>query len=185
MLPLKKGVHYKRFDQILLVAQFQAGIDRFGDGDHNLLILHLAVTVFADQQQDVIDVDFDLLDQFHFKDDVIVDNVLRRLLSLPVLMVEIEIDALVILPVPLRKNFQLGRLYRLPRFKARFAHSGPPADHFSRILPNFSYINFFAPKFVFFIFLNCSFHGRLSFPLIPTGCNKQSCRNSFSSSLSE
>ena len=112
MLPLKKGVHYKRFDQILLVAQFQAGIDRFGDGDHNLLILHLAVTVFADQQQDVIDVDFDLLDQFHFKDDVIVDNVLRRLLSLPVLMVEIEIDALVILPVPLRKNFQLGRVYR-------------------------------------------------------------------------
>lgn len=65
-------------------------------------------------------------------------------------MVEIEIDALVILPVPLRKNFQLGRLYRLPRFKERFAHSGPPADHFSRILPNFSCINFVRAEVCFF-----------------------------------
>ena len=56
--------------------------------------------VLLDQHQDVIDVDLDLLDQLDLEDQVVVDDLLVGVLVLAELGVEVEVDASVVLALP-------------------------------------------------------------------------------------
>ncbi|MNR21607.1 hypothetical protein D3C85_1385180 [compost metagenome] len=68
-------------DEILLVAQAGAGVDDAFDGGADFLVFPRALflQVLLDQQQDVIDVDFHLLDELDLENHVIVDRLLLRL----------------------------------------------------------------------------------------------------------
>ena len=61
------------FYQLLLATKFWAGIYGLTDCNKNLFIFAVVIVVLFHQHQDVIDVDFYLLNQFDFKDDIIND----------------------------------------------------------------------------------------------------------------
>ena len=56
--------------------------------------------IFADQHQYVVDIDFDLFDEFHLKNNVIIDVVFLHFFLLAEFMVEIKINTLIILEIP-------------------------------------------------------------------------------------
>ena len=62
-----------------------------------------------DEHEDVIDVDIDLLDEFHFEDEVVRDRFLLHLRALARLVIEVQVDAPVI--------FELARGDRVITFE--------------------------------------------------------------------
>ena len=69
----------KVFDQLLFAAQFGAGVHGAADGDEHFLVVAVGIVVLLHQHEDVIDVDLDLADEFHLKDDVVGDILLVAL----------------------------------------------------------------------------------------------------------
>ena len=65
--------------------------------DFFVLTIALRSLVLRDQHQDVVDVDFDLLDEFDLEHDVVVDRFLLSIVLVAELCVDVEISALVVL----------------------------------------------------------------------------------------
>ena len=99
-------------DEVLLVAQRRAGVDRAGDLGADLLVVAVAVlvAVLLDEHQDVVDVDLDLLDQLDLEDDVVVDRLLVGVLVLAELGVQVEVDAAVVLALPVGEDLVAGEV---------------------------------------------------------------------------
>lgn len=100
------GVH-ELLDEVLLVAQARAGIDRALDIGADLLVLARAflLQVLLHQHQDVIDVDLDLFDQLDLEHHVVVDAFLLRLRYGAEFGVQIQVDTLVVLKIALAEDF--------------------------------------------------------------------------------
>lgn len=95
----------KGFNELFLAAQFRAGIHSFLNGDENLLVITVGIMVFLHQHQDVIDIDFNLADQFNLKNDVVGDVLFLALCTVYPLIPQILIPAQIILQVPLGDQF--------------------------------------------------------------------------------
>ena len=97
----------ERLDKVTLVAQVRTGIDGTLDGPADFLVLVQLVTVLGYQCQDIVDVDFNLLDEFHLKDDVLVDGDGFALLTLFLeLVMKVNVHAVVVLNVPVGEYLQ-------------------------------------------------------------------------------
>jgi hypothetical protein len=107
---------HELLDQVLLVAQAGAGIDGALDGGADFLVVARAflLQVLLDQQQDVIDVDFDLLDEFDLEHHVVVDRLLLGLRRAAEFGVQVQVQALVILKLALAEDFVACRNRRRP-----------------------------------------------------------------------
>ena len=70
----------------------------------------MPVMVFGYEFEDVVDVHFDLFDQFGFEDDVIVDDFLVGFLMRTPLLVEIDVQALVVLQVAQTQHIIIGEI---------------------------------------------------------------------------
>ena len=69
----------KLFDEVFLLRRLWAGIDRTIDGGPGSLLsspVPFFFQVSFDQHQDVVDVDFDLLDELDLEHHVVVDRLL-------------------------------------------------------------------------------------------------------------
>ena len=90
----------KSFDQFPFAAKLWAGINGFSDGDKHLFILAVGVMILLYKHQDIIYVDFNLLDKFHFKNNII-NNIGAFSLLVPTLplIAQILISAQIILQV--------------------------------------------------------------------------------------
>ena len=66
--------------------------------------------VFGYEFEDVVDVHFDLFDQFGFEDDVVVDDLLVGFLMRTPLLVEIDVQALVVLQVAQAQHIFVGEI---------------------------------------------------------------------------
>ena len=64
--------------------------------------------VLCYQHQNVVDIDLDLFDQFHFKDDIILDIVFVHLYS--VLIIEVVVDTCVILKINRNEDSIPGKI---------------------------------------------------------------------------
>ena len=102
----------KVFDQALFAAQFGAGIHSAADGDEHFLVVAVGIVVLLHQHEDVIDVDLDLADEFHFKDDVVGDVLLVTLGPLQPLVPQILVPAQIVLQIPLLQQFLVGKLIK-------------------------------------------------------------------------
>ena len=87
----------KCFDEFFLTAQLHTRIDRLADRSEYFFVLAVAIVIFFDQHQYVVDVDFYLLNQLDFEFDIVCNIFLFCIAFFAVLVVEIEIDALIIL----------------------------------------------------------------------------------------
>jgi len=94
----------ERFDKVTLVAQVRAGTDCTLDGSTDFLVLIEFVPVFGNKCQDIVDVDFNLLNKFHFEDDVVIDGDRFSLLTLFLeTVMQVDVHAMVVLNVPFGK----------------------------------------------------------------------------------
>lgn len=63
----------KLFDKLFFIAEFHTGINGFANTDNNSLCLLNALRgISFNECEDIINVDFDLFNQLHFKDYIIV-----------------------------------------------------------------------------------------------------------------
>ena len=99
-------------DEVPLVAQARAGVDRAADLGADLLVVAVAmlVAVLLHEHQDVVDVDLDLLDELDLEDDVVDDRLLLGRRVLAVLGVEVEVDAAVVLVLAVGQQLVAGEL---------------------------------------------------------------------------
>ena len=102
----------KAVDQIFLAAQLDAGINRPVDGSQDALVLAVRFMVLHDQHQNVVNVDLHLPDEFNFERNIIVDVFFVPIRFRAIRLIKIEIHALVILKIPLRKKFVPGKLVK-------------------------------------------------------------------------
>ena len=70
----------------------------------------MPIMVFGYEFEDVVDVHFDLFDQFGFEDDVVVDDFLVGFLMRTPLLVEIDVHALVVLQVAQAQHIFVGEI---------------------------------------------------------------------------
>ena len=110
--PLAETQSTKVLDEVLLVAQARAGVDGARISCADLLVVAVAALRrgTSDEHEDVVDVDLDLLDQLDLEDDVVVDRLLLGVLVLAELGVEVEVDAAVVLALPLGEDLVAGEL---------------------------------------------------------------------------
>ena len=66
--------------------------------------------IFADQGQDVIDVDLHLLDELHLENEVIVHILTFAFGLIPEIVVKVDINAVVVLDITLTENFISGEI---------------------------------------------------------------------------
>ena len=102
----------KAVDQIFFAAQLDAGIDRPVDGSKDAFILAVRFMVLHDQHQDIINVDLHLPDELDLEGNIIVDVFFVSIRFRAVRLIKVEIDALVILKIPLRKNLMPDKLVK-------------------------------------------------------------------------
>ena len=100
----------KVFDQLLFAAQLGAGIHGTADGNEHFLVVAVGIVVLLHQHEDVIDVDLDLADEFHLKDDVVGDVLLVAMAPLQPLIPQVLVPAQIVLQIPLVQQFLLGKL---------------------------------------------------------------------------
>ena len=100
----------KVLDQALFAAQFGAGIHGAADGNEHFFVVAMGIVVLLHQHEDVIDVDLDLADKFHLKDDVVGDVLFVALASLQPLVPQILVPAQIVLQIPLLQQFLAGKL---------------------------------------------------------------------------
>lgn len=102
----------KAVDQVLFAAQLDAGIDRPVDGSQDAFVLAVRFMVLHDQHQNVVDVDLHLADELDLEGNIIVDVFFVPIRFRAVRLIKVEIDALVILKIPLREKFVPGKLVK-------------------------------------------------------------------------
>ena len=102
----------KAVDQIFLAAQLDAGVNRPVDGSKDAFILAVRFMVLHDKHQNVVDVDLHLPDELDLEGNIIVDVFFVPIRFRAVRLIKVEIDALVILKIPLRKNLVSGKLVK-------------------------------------------------------------------------
>ena len=102
----------KAVDQVLFAAQLDAGVNRPADGSQDAFVLAVRFMVLHDKHQNVVDVDLHLPDEFNFERNIIVDVFFVPIRFRAVRLIKVEIDALVILKIPLRKKFVPGKLVK-------------------------------------------------------------------------
>ena len=66
------------------------------DGDFPVVAIPALAPMVFDEHEDVVDVDVDLLDEFHFEDEVVGDRFLVRFRALPCFVVQVEVDTPVV-----------------------------------------------------------------------------------------
>jgi hypothetical protein len=102
----RDGIH-ELLDQVLLVAQAD-GLELTARSMAARISLSspvpLACQVALDQHQDVIDVDLDLLDQLDLEHHVVVDRFLLGLVRAAEFGVQVQVEALVVLKIPLAED---------------------------------------------------------------------------------
>ena len=102
----------KAVDQIFFAAQLDAGIDCPVDGSQDAFVLAVRFMVLHNQHQNVVDVDLHLPDELDLEGNIIVDVFFVSIRFRAVRLIKVEIDALVILKIPLRKKFVPGKLIK-------------------------------------------------------------------------
>ena len=102
----------KAVDQIFLAAQLDAGVNRPVDGSQDAFVLAVRFMVLHDKHQNVVDVDLHLPDELDLEGNIIVDVFFVPIRFRAIRLIKIEIDALVILKIPLRKKFVPGKLVK-------------------------------------------------------------------------
>ncbi|MBT9169414.1 MAG: hypothetical protein DDT19_02773 [Syntrophomonadaceae bacterium] len=76
--------------------------------NQNTLVLTVGGMELRHEHEDVIDIDFDLPNQLNFKDNIFIDSFLFGALILSEILIQINIDALIVLKIPIRENFIAG-----------------------------------------------------------------------------
>ena len=89
-------------DQIFLTPQLDARVNGFVDLGQNLFVLAVGIMVLGNQDENVVDVNLHLPDQFHLKDNVIIDVFPVSVLPGAILLVEVNVFALIVLKSPFR-----------------------------------------------------------------------------------
>ena len=102
----------KAVDQIFLAAQLDAGVNRPVDGSQDAFVLAVRFMVLHDKHQNVVDVDLHLPDELDLEGNIIVDVFFVSIRFRAVRLIKVEIDALVILKIPLREKFMPGKLVK-------------------------------------------------------------------------
>ena len=102
----------KAVDQIFFAAQLDAGVNRPVDGSQDAFVLAVRFMVLHDQHQDVVDVDLHLPDEFNFEGNIVVDILFVPIRFRAVFLIKVEIDALIILKIPLREKLMPGKLVK-------------------------------------------------------------------------
>lgn len=111
-VPVNRNRVDEGLDEVPLVTQRRAGVDRPGDLGADLFVVAVAVLVpvLLHQHEDVIDVDFHLFDEFDLEENVVVDYFLLGVLALTELGVEVEVDAAVVLPLAFAEDLVPGEV---------------------------------------------------------------------------
>ena len=96
-------------NEVPFTPQGEAGVGSALDL-HDCLHFIFGATVaglapLLDEHEDVVDVDFDLLDELDLEDNVVVDRLLLGLFAATELGVQVEVDAAVVLALPFREQF--------------------------------------------------------------------------------
>ena len=102
----------KAVDQVLFAAQLDAGVNRPVDGSQDALVFAVRFMVLHDKHQNVVDVDLHLPDKFNLEGNIVVDVFFVSIRFRAVRLIKVEIDALVILKIPLREKFMPGKLVK-------------------------------------------------------------------------
>lgn len=102
----------KAVDQIFLAAQLDAGVNRPVDGSQDALVFAVRFMVLHDKHQNVVDVDLHLPDELDLEGNSVVDVFFVPIRFRAIRLIKVEIDALVILKIPLRKKFVPGKLIK-------------------------------------------------------------------------
>ncbi len=75
------------------------------DGSQDAFVFAVRFMVLHDKHQNVADVDLHLPDKFNFERNIVVDVFFVSIRFRAVRLIKVEIDALVILKIPLREEF--------------------------------------------------------------------------------
>ena len=111
-MPVNRNRVDEGLDEVPLVTQRRAGVDRPGDLGADLFVVAVAVLVpiLLHQHEDVIDIDLHLFDEFDLEDHVVVDDFLLGLLALTELGVEVEVEAAVVLSLAFTQDLVAGEV---------------------------------------------------------------------------
>ena len=102
----------KAVDQIFFAAQLDAGVNRPADGSQDAFVLAVRFMVLHDKHQNVVDVDLHLPDELDLEGNIVVYILFVAIRFRTVCLIKVEIDALVILKIPLRQDFIACKLVK-------------------------------------------------------------------------
>ena len=102
----------KAVDQVLFAAQLDAGVNRPVDGSQDAFVLAVRFMVLHDKHQNVVDVDLHLPDELDLEGNIVVYILFVAIRFRTVCLIKVEIDALVILKIPLRQDFIACKLVK-------------------------------------------------------------------------
>ena len=102
----------KAVDQVLFAAQLDAGVNRPADGSQDAFVLAVRFMVLHDKHQNVVDVDLHLPDELDLEGNIVVYILFVAIRFRTVCLIKVEIDALVILKIPLRQDFIACKLVK-------------------------------------------------------------------------
>ena len=120
----------KRLDQILLASQLRARINSAADIDNNLLVFAVAVLVLLDEHEDIVDVDFDLLDQLDLKHNIVCDVLLVAALFVLPFVAQILISAEICLQITFGEQLFVGKIVK---GEQQVAHTEQSAEQQNKI----------------------------------------------------
>ncbi len=93
------------FNELFLTAEVDAGADGLVNRNQDALVYAVCFMVLSYEHEDIVDVDFNLPNQLDFKDNVFIDFFLLGILFLGELLVQVNINALVVLKIAAGQNF--------------------------------------------------------------------------------
>lgn len=102
----------KAVDQIFLAAQLDAGINGPVDGSQDAFVLAVRFMVLHNKHQNVVNVDLHLPDELDLEGNIVVDVFFVPIRFRAIRLIKVEIDALVILKIPLREKLMPGKLVK-------------------------------------------------------------------------
>ncbi len=119
-------------DEFFLAAEFDAGGDGAFDGAEDGFVGAVGIVVFGHELEDVVDIDFDLFDEFELEDDVVVDVFFVDLLADADIVVDIEVGALVVLKVAGAEDLVAGEVVEGGEDVSQAENDAEEADVFAR-----------------------------------------------------
>ena len=100
----------KGLDEFFLTAELEAGGDGAFDGTEDGFVGAVGIVVFGHELEDVVDIDFDLFDEFELEDEVVVDVLFVDFLADADIVVDIEVGALVVLEIAGAEDLVAGKV---------------------------------------------------------------------------